>query len=143
MNGKYALALILALQVSMSLCEIPEPEKELVDKYEGMKSVFYKRLMNAFAKIQAAAGPTVEKISESEQGHATKDYIENMQNNPHFKSAVKIATGFAHEAAPLVDKARTAGLGLYGTYLRPHIGTYLDSAINHIKVYLDKFLPAE
>ncbi|XP_071391643.1 apolipoprotein A-II [Centroberyx affinis] len=143
MNGKYALALILALQVSMSLCEIPAPDQELVDKYEAMKSVFYKRLLNAYSKIQAAAAPVVDKLSESGQGQATKDYIEDLQSKPEFRSAVKIATGVAQEAAPLVEKARMTGLGLYGHYVRPYIGTQLDGAINHIKVYLDQFMPAE
>merc|ERR1712002_172864 len=143
MNGKYALALILALQVSMSLCDVPAPEQELVDKYEAMKTVFYKRLLNAYGRIQAAAAPLVEKIGESPQGHATKDYIEDLQTKPEFQAAVKIATGVAHEAGPLVEKARQAGLGLYGHYLRPYIGQYLDDGINHIKVYLDQFMPAE
>ncbi|XP_071764612.1 apolipoprotein A-II [Centroberyx gerrardi] len=143
MNGKYALALILALQVSMSLCEVPMPETELVEKYEAMKSVFYKRLLNAYSKIQAAAAPIMDKINESEQGQAGKTYIEDLQAKPEFQSAVKIATGVVQEAAPLVEKARMTGLGLYGHYLRPHIGTYLDDGINHIKVYLDQFMPSE
>uniref|UniRef100_A0A674B6S8 Apolipoprotein A-II n=2 Tax=Salmo trutta TaxID=8032 RepID=A0A674B6S8_SALTR len=142
MNVKLALALVLALQVSVCLCEVPEPDKELVEKYEAMKSVFYKRLMNAYSKVQAAVGPMTESLGQG-QGQAAKDYIEELQGNPKFLSAVKIGSGLAQEAAPLVDKARMAGLGLYGHYVRPHVGTYLDEAITSIKVYLDKVLPAE
>ncbi|KAM9513328.1 apolipoprotein A-II [Salvelinus alpinus] len=142
MNGKLALALVLALQVSVCLCQVPEPDKELVEKYETMKSVFYKRLMNAYGKVQAAVGPMTESLGQG-QGQAAKDYIEELQGNPKFLSVVKIGTGLAQEAAPLVDKARMAGLGLYGHYVRPHVGTYLDEAINSIKVYLDKVLPVE
>jgi len=142
MSGKYLLAIFLALQVSMSLCEIPEPSKDLVEKYDAMKGVFYQRLLNAYGKIQAAAAPLIEGMSEG-QGQAAKDYIEDLQTKPHFQAAVKVATGVAQEAGPLVDKARTAGLGLYGEYLRPYIGTYLDTGINHIKMVLDKVLPAE
>uniref|UniRef100_A0A4W5PVF6 Apolipoprotein A-II n=1 Tax=Hucho hucho TaxID=62062 RepID=A0A4W5PVF6_9TELE len=144
MNGKLALALVLALQVSVCLCQVPEPDKELVEKYEAMKSVFYKRLMNAFGKVQVAVWPMIESLGQGQGlGQAAKDYIEELQGNPKFLGAVKIGSGLAQEAAPLVDKARMAGLGLYGHYVRPHIGTYLDEAITSIKVYLDKVLPAE
>merc|ERR1739838_420140 len=142
MSGKYMLALFLALQVSMSLCQVPEPSADLVEKYEAMKTTFYARLLNAYNKLQAAAKPYVDSIGDQAQGQAAKDYIEGLQSNPHVQAAVKVATGLAEEAAPLVDKARTAALGAYGAYLRPHIGTYLDEAINNIKVYLDKYLPS-
>ncbi|KAJ8005269.1 hypothetical protein DPEC_G00144880 [Dallia pectoralis] len=140
MNGKLALALMLALQVSVCLCEMPVPDKELVEKYEGMKSMFYKRLLNAYGKIQAAVGPLA---ANQEHGQAARDYVDNLQENPKFQSGVKIGTGLAQEVAPLVDKARTATLGLYGQYLRPHIGQQLDTAINQIKVFLNQVLPAE
>ncbi|XP_034144609.1 apolipoprotein A-II [Esox lucius] len=140
MNGKLALALVLALQVSVCLCQVPEPDKELVEKYEGMKSVFYKRLINAYSKIQAAVGPLTENLQQTQ---AAKDHMEKIQEDPKFQSAVKIGMGLVQEAGPLVDKARSAGLGLYGEYLRPHVGTYLDEAIKGIKVYLDQILPAE
>ncbi|XP_077432586.1 apolipoprotein A-II [Vanacampus margaritifer] len=143
MNTKYAIALILALQVSMSLCEIPAPDQELVDKYNALKGTFYKRLINAYARVQAAAAPMIEKFGESPQGTVAKDYIEDLQNNAELKAIVKVGSGLAEEVGPLVDKARQSVLGLYGQYLRPHVGNYLSDAIDHIKVHLDKFLPAE
>ncbi|XP_077384300.1 apolipoprotein A-II [Festucalex cinctus] len=143
MNTKYAIALILALQVSMSLCEIPAPDQELVDKYEGYKATFYKRLLNAYSKLQAAAAPMVEKMGESPQGAAAKDYIEDLQNKPELQAAIKVGSALVEEVGPLVDKVRQSILGLYGQHVRPHVGKLLSETIDHVKVHLDKFLPAE
>ncbi|HCS9083780.1 TPA: hypothetical protein OTE82_005888 [Klebsiella pneumoniae] len=140
MNAKYALALILSLQVSMSLCEIPPPSAELVAKYDDMKSVFYKRLLNAFTKLQTAAAPMME---DSARGAEAKTYVENVFAKPEVQAVLKVASGIGEEAGPLVDKARTAVLGLYEQYARPHIGTFLDDRINNIKFALDRILPAE
>merc|ERR1712083_764991 len=104
MNAKYALALILALQVSMSLCDIPAPDQELVEKYDQLKSVFYKRLLTAYGKLQAAAAPLVEKVGDHEQGQAARDFIEDLMAKPQVQAVAKVAAGLGQEAAPLAEK---------------------------------------
>uniref|UniRef100_A0A3Q1I384 Uncharacterized protein n=2 Tax=Anabas testudineus TaxID=64144 RepID=A0A3Q1I384_ANATE len=143
MNAKYALALILTLQVSMCLGEIPAPSQEVVNTYNTLKSTFYSRLLNAYKKLQAVIEPTLEKLAESNRGQATRDYIEEVQQKPEFKAFVKIASGLGTEAAPLVDKARTSLLGLYEYYVRPHFGKYVQDSIAAAKVHLDRVLPVE
>nr|ACF21984.1 apolipoprotein 14 kDa [Oplegnathus fasciatus] len=143
MNAKYALALILALQVSMSLCQPAAPSDELVAKYDEMKATFFKRLLVAYGKLQAIAAPYVERAGDSESGQRAKEYIEVAQTKPEFQAIAKVATGLGQEVSPLVDKARTSVLGMYEQHLRPYIGESLNDGINHLKVILDKVLPAE
>ena len=76
----------------MSLCDVPAPDQELVEKYDQLKSVFYKRLLNAYGKLQAAASPLVERVGDSQQSQAAKDYIEELMAKPEFQAVVKVAT---------------------------------------------------
>lgn len=82
----------ILLPVSMSLCEVPTPSQDLVDKYNDMKATFYKRLMNAFSKLQAAAGPVVANVNENEHGQNLRNFIEDLQAKPEFQAVVKVAT---------------------------------------------------
>lgn len=76
----------------MSLCEIAQPSQELVEKYDGMKTVFYQRLLNAFSKVKAAAAPLMEDASKSEHGQAAKDYFDILQSQSQVQAVVKVAT---------------------------------------------------
>ncbi|XP_055067722.1 apolipoprotein A-II [Misgurnus anguillicaudatus] len=135
---KLTLALLLALQVSVCVWAepIPEPSRELVEKYEGLKAVFYKRIINAYSKFAAAIEPM---LADSD----AKEVVDELKKRPRVESAVKIISGLATELEPVVEKARLAVLGAYAHYLRPYIGESLDEAINNIKPVLDTVLPAE
>lgn len=76
----------------MSLCDIPAPSQELVEKYDTMRGTLYKRILNAFTKLQAAAGPIIEKVAEHEHGQTAKEYVEDLQTKPQFQAAVKVVT---------------------------------------------------
>uniref|UniRef100_A0A096MHB0 Apolipoprotein A-II n=1 Tax=Poecilia formosa TaxID=48698 RepID=A0A096MHB0_POEFO len=136
MNTKLVLALVFALQVSMSLSQVPAPSQELVDKYESLKATFYRRLVNAYGKLQGTVGQT-------EQAQTTREFIESLRDKPELQAVAKVASGLGAEAAPVVDRARASLLGLYEQYLRPHVGNGLSEAIDQIKVYLDQYMPAE
>uniref|UniRef100_I3KGV0 Apolipoprotein A-II n=2 Tax=Oreochromis niloticus TaxID=8128 RepID=I3KGV0_ORENI len=143
MNAKYIFALILVLQVSMSLCTVVEPSPEMVDLYNTHKATFMKRLMNFYNKVHAAATPVLEGIRDNEHAQDAREFAENLQSKPEFQTFMKVATAIRQEAGPLVDRARTAALGVYEHYLRPHIGITLGRGIDHAKSFLDEVLPAE
>ncbi|KAG7266361.1 hypothetical protein CRUP_001142 [Coryphaenoides rupestris] len=135
MNGKLALALILSLQVSLSLCEIPTPSQELVGKYEGLKATFYRRILTALNKAQEALGPIVEPQNQQAASGFTRRACRTTPSSR--------ASGLVTETEPLVEKARLAALGGYEAYLRPYIGTYLDDSIQNAQYFLNRFLPAQ
>ncbi|MCJ0138855.1 hypothetical protein J0W91_19465 [Clostridioides difficile] len=111
-----------------------------MEKYEGLKAVFFKRLVHAWEKAKETMQPALES---SATGGQAKEFFEEMQKRPRVESAIKIIGGLASELEPVVDKARMALLGAYGHYLRPYIGEHLDKAITNIKPVLDTVLPQE
>ncbi|KAI2655264.1 Aminopeptidase N [Labeo rohita] len=137
---KLTIALILALQVSVCVRATPEPDKELVEKYEGLKATFIKRLVVAAEKLKEALQPLLEG---SPTGSQAKEIIEELQKSPRVQSAVKIISGVASELEPVVEKGRLSLLGVYGHYLRPYVGEHLDKAIKNIQPVLDTVLPHE
>lgn len=74
--------------VSLSLCEIPTPSRELIEKYDGLKANFYRRILTALSKAQEALAPIVEQ----ENQEAARGYAQTLHNNPKFQGVVKIAT---------------------------------------------------
>ncbi|XP_056123610.1 apolipoprotein A-II [Rhinichthys klamathensis goyatoka] len=137
---KLTFALILALQVSVCVWaqQWPEPDKELVEKYEGLKAVFFKRIVTAWEKVKDSAQPMLES---SPSGGRAQEIYDELKKSPRMESAVKIISGLVSEMEPVVDKARLALLGAYGHYLRPYVGEHLDKAITSIKPVLDTVLP--
>uniref|UniRef100_A0A8C5ELU9 Apolipoprotein A-II n=1 Tax=Gouania willdenowi TaxID=441366 RepID=A0A8C5ELU9_GOUWI len=142
MNTKLTLAVLFAL-VSVSLCELPTPSKELKDKYEDYKTTFYRRLANAFQKMQGQAAPLADAVSADARVQAIKEFMETAQGRPEVQAAVKVAGNMGGEVGPLVEKARETLLGLYEHYLRAYIGESLDTGIKNMKPFLDSIMPAE
>ncbi len=93
--------------------------------------------------LQLAVAPIVHLIVVSVRGLTARTYLEGLQGQPELHAALKVANGLGAEAVPLLDKARATVLGIYEQYMRPQIGTYLSECIDHIKIYLDKIMPAE
>lgn len=77
----------------MSLCEVPQPDQELVEKYDELKTMFFMRLLTAFGKIQEAAAPYMKNVHHfhSEHGQATKDFVEDVMSKPEFQAVAKVA----------------------------------------------------
>uniref|UniRef100_I3KGU9 Apolipoprotein A-II n=1 Tax=Oreochromis niloticus TaxID=8128 RepID=I3KGU9_ORENI len=98
MNAKYIFALILVLQVSMSLCTVVEPSPEMVDLYNTHKATFMKRLMNFYNKVHAAATPVLEGIRDNEHAQDAREFAENLQSKPEFQTFMKVATAIRQEA---------------------------------------------
>ncbi|CAF95501.1 unnamed protein product [Tetraodon nigroviridis] len=138
MHAKYALALILVLQVSLSLCEVPEPTQELVDKYSALKAKFYTRIarLRLLEKVQ-------DLIEQSEAALAAKTLLGSVEPNPRLQAAEKFTKALGAEIEPIVDQARIGLLGVYEHYLRPYIGKALDDGITAAQPVLDAIMPAE
>lgn len=75
----------------MSLCEIPPPSQELVEKYDQMKHVFYKRLLKAYERMVGTFS-SMDGVSSGPSTQAVKDYAEELQTKPEFQALVKVAT---------------------------------------------------
>ncbi len=75
----------------MSLCDIPPPSDELVEKYEGMMSVFFKRLINAASKLHAAAAPYLEEAIDRENSQKAIAFMEELLTKPEIKAIAKVA----------------------------------------------------
>ncbi|KAK2844834.1 hypothetical protein Q5P01_011493 [Channa striata] len=133
MNAKYALALILTLQVSMCLCEVHDPSHELSEKYNTYRTRFLKRLGVLSEKLHELTLPIAQKWAETGHGDAVRNFFDEVQAKPEFKAFVQVASGLGQEALPLVDKARGLLLGLYEQHLRPHIGEQLSEGLDHFR----------
>ncbi|XP_040923804.1 apolipoprotein A-II [Betta splendens] len=143
MTAKYVLALVLTLQVSMSLCQGPEPSKELVGIYSGHRDNFYKRLAVFAEHLQEVFSPVVNAFHSDPRGQAAKEHADAIREKPEFKAFIKIVQNLAKEAEPLVETLRSRALGAYEHHLREHIGPFLKDSIDNIKVVLDEVLPAQ
>lgn len=73
--------------MSVCLCQIPEPDKELVEKYEGLKATFYKRLLNLYQKTHETLVPLAEGTIT---GDKAKEVIEKVKEDSRAQAAGKV-----------------------------------------------------
>ncbi|KAI1886304.1 hypothetical protein AGOR_G00212620 [Albula goreensis] len=137
MKGKLVIAVILALQVSASPSELPQPDEELLEKFKEVKV----NLLLGILKAGEWMGSVFGSVLEFPMGLLFRYYDEFLANRPEVKSAIKITMGVAGDVTRLVDKAEMTALGLYSEYVRPWAGTYLDQGITYIKSILNTGLP--
>ncbi|XP_055020018.1 apolipoprotein A-II [Boleophthalmus pectinirostris] len=134
MNAKIVFAVFLALQVSLSLCEVPVPDPDLMATYNDLKSTLFRRIQNAYNKVmQAAEG--------DENTKAAKEAL--TQQTQGLEPYMQVVRAVGEEVSPAVDRARSAILGVYSKYLRTHMREPLEVAISRIKAVLDEVLPVE
>uniref|UniRef100_A0AAR2IMQ7 Apolipoprotein A-II n=1 Tax=Pygocentrus nattereri TaxID=42514 RepID=A0AAR2IMQ7_PYGNA len=132
--------LSLYLSVSVCLCDVPQPSKELVDKYTGLKETFLKRIVHFYESLHETVGTLAEGTITGEKA---KELAEHVKSDQRAKAVSALIAGLAEDLEPLLEKARLGGLGLYEEYLRPHIGEQLDHFITSVKPVLDAVLPTE
>ncbi|XP_051812628.1 LOW QUALITY PROTEIN: apolipoprotein A-II [Acanthochromis polyacanthus] len=137
MNAKIVIALILALQVSTSLCEVPTPSDELVQKYDQAKARFIQRLVNAYKRqgaIEAQVGADAAVAEEK---------VEELKKTKEFEAVQKVLQNIGTEVEPYLNSARSAALGGYEKHVRPQVGSYLSDALDVISKFLDGVMPAQ
>uniref|UniRef100_A0A671LTJ3 Uncharacterized protein n=1 Tax=Sinocyclocheilus anshuiensis TaxID=1608454 RepID=A0A671LTJ3_9TELE len=76
-----------------------EPDKELVEKYEGLKAVFFKRLVNAWEKAKDSIQPALERMPQT--GHLTASPIPYHSNNLHSTCCEQRSHGSSRCLRPL------------------------------------------
>lgn len=77
-----------SLLVSLCLCEAPQPSQELIEKYEGLKAIFLKRLANAYENAHV----TIGKLAEGTiTGEKVKEISQKAKENERLQALVKLA----------------------------------------------------
>ncbi|KAM3615286.1 uncharacterized protein V6R79_026085 [Siganus canaliculatus] len=129
MNAKLAVALILALQVSLSLCDAPAPSAEVVQKYSELKEKFLQRLRNFY---------TGTDLEQRVQGLG-----ENPEVRQRLDTLAKVGSATAAELDPVLEKVRLYLLGQYEARIRSQYRQEVEQAIQYVQSYLDLIMPAQ
>lgn len=119
----------------MSLCDIPSPPPDLVEKYDQMKSVFYKRLITAYGKLQAAVAPLVDNV-DSEKTQAVKEYIETLQTKPEFQAVAKVAVWVKTYSLCILKYHLYLTVSVEGTQDRWWIHFAMEMCLNNVSLLI-------
>lgn len=78
------------IPVSVSLCEIPTPSQELVDKYNAMRATLSSRITNLYQKLYDTASPVLQRLIEDEDKQFINTHVDNLLNIPELQIASKL-----------------------------------------------------
>ncbi|XP_068616575.1 apolipoprotein A-II [Brachionichthys hirsutus] len=134
MNTKYAVALLLVMQVSVSLCDVPKPSPELLAKYEDLKTRITNRINSGFMTIKTNAEPVLGVVMTPEDVENVKESVASL---PKAQQVSRTYDAVETEIKNLAAKFRNILLGIYQEYLRPKVGEDLSTAIDRLRTLVE------
>ena len=76
--------------VSMSLCELPTPSTEMVEKYDGLKTTFLRRVNNLADRIAAKWAEVIAPYEDNPTLQQATTTVTNVRENPNVKAFISV-----------------------------------------------------
>ncbi|XP_068180200.1 apolipoprotein A-II [Antennarius striatus] len=134
MNAKYAVALLLVFQVSMSLCDVPTPSTELLEKYERIRDDIMKKLMSGLRLLENKTAPVVEMMTSDSDVQTLTSSVGDL---PEVKKFTQTYNAVKTEIKKFAAKVRNVALSIYERRFRPTIGEQFSNGIDKAKEFVD------
>ncbi|XP_066575477.1 apolipoprotein A-II [Amia ocellicauda] len=147
------LALLLALQVCVSLPvdahfslgKLPKPDPELEKKQIELLTELLQRLEPGFKLLEDTLELYLTPVTESHLGQEARKLMENLTK---LGEDLLAETGvrdyilvMAIQSMFLLEKVDQVALVVYGDYIRPWAGPYIEQSIGKIRTVLDTVMP--